>query len=92
MNTNLPVPAGPRAPISHKWVWWIGPPLLLTLLYRQIPPRIRRLWSGGSSSSHFALAAILAGGGWAALVKYAIPYGSIVHPARNKGGLLWGKR
>lgn len=40
-------------------------PLTIVLIYRLIPARIRRLWSGGVSTSHLALAGIRRGGGWA---------------------------
>src|SRR5262245_14497412 len=68
---NLPVPAAPRAPLSFTWLWWIGPPAVITLAYRTIA---RRLWNrSGGSTSHVGLAAILAGGGWRAFAWYAMP-------------------
>lgn len=71
---NLPVPAGPRAPLSFRWVWWIGLPALLTWLYRCIPAGIRSWWNPKrTANSHLALAAILAGGGWAAFERFAVP-------------------
>jgi hypothetical protein len=94
MTRNIPVPAGPRAPLSLRWLWWTGPPALITWLYRSlIPARIRGVWGiipvcygmslgwksdyGRSgvrvSNSHLALAAILAGGGWAAFLAFGIP-------------------
>lgn len=71
---NLPVPAGPVAPLSHRWLWYIGPPAVITLLYRLIPARIRGWWNpAGTANSHLALAAIMSGGGWAAFERFAFP-------------------
>lgn len=71
---NLPVPAVALAPLSHRWLWWIGPPMLVTWLYRLIPARIRSLWNpAGTPNSHLALAAIMSGGGWASFERFAFP-------------------
>lgn len=60
-------------------------PLLIVRAYRLIPPRARRVPGVRGSTSHLALAAILAGGnGWAALRRY----GRIV-PGCTDGG-FWG--
>lgn len=73
--TNIPVPSGPRAPKTASWFWWIGPAALIVVLYRRIPPRIRSKWCRtGNASSHLALAAILAGGGWSALIRFGTPH------------------
>jgi hypothetical protein len=48
-------------------------PLLIVRAYRLIPPRMRAHF-GGRSTSHLALAAILAGAPpWAALWRYGRP-------------------
>jgi len=76
MTRNLPVPDGPRAPLSLRWLWWVGPPALITWLYRTLlPPRLRRLWGMKShhSTSHLALGLILAGFGWRAFWRFAVP-------------------
>lgn len=70
---NLPVPAGPAAPRNWRWLWYIAPPAAATRTYRAIPPRVRSRWALGTSTSHLALRAILAGGGWRAFVFYALP-------------------
>lgn len=72
-------------------------PLLIVRAYRLIPARIRRLWSFGSSTSHLALAALLAGGGWAVLLSYCrlswnpgpfMPFPSWTDPG-PQGALSW---
>jgi hypothetical protein len=75
MTANIPVPSGPRAPINLRWLWWVGPPALITFLYRTLlPPKLRRLWCPpGNSTSHEALANILAGHGWFAFFLFALP-------------------
>ena|SRR5690348_16220522 len=71
---NIPVPNGPRAPKNARWFWWIGPAALIVMLYRCIPTSIRSKWCRpGNANSHLALAAILAGGGWSALIRFGIP-------------------
>jgi hypothetical protein len=80
-DKNLPVPAHTRAPAGHRWLWWIGPPAVITAAYRLIPARTRRRWNpAGNATSHTALAAILAGGGWRAFWTHALPVslGSII--------------
>jgi hypothetical protein len=77
VNTrNIPVPAYVKAPASHRWLWQLGPPALITAAYRLVPPRVRRrLWNpSGGATSHTAMAAILAGGGWKAFMFYALPF------------------
>jgi hypothetical protein len=71
--SNIPVPSGPRAPIGHRWVWWIGPPAAITIAYRLLPATIRRIWSRGQSTSHEALSEILSGHGWSAFIRYVVP-------------------
>lgn len=71
MRANIPVPPHERAPAGHRWLWYIGPPAMITMAWRLIPARLRS--TGRGSNSHAALAAILAGGGWAAFFRYAIP-------------------
>jgi hypothetical protein len=84
MRRNIPVPAGPRAAASHRWLWWIGPPALITLAYRLIPPSLRRLWNPrGGATSHLALAAILAGGGWSAFWLLGRPFSMVSQPHRR---------
>jgi hypothetical protein len=75
MTRNLPVPAGPRAPVSWHWAWYIGPPAAITWLYRTLlPPDVRSWWSLRSPpTSHLALALILAGYGWGAFWRFVIP-------------------
>lgn len=74
MTKNLPVPPGPRAPFSLRWLWWIGPPAGITWLYRAIAPSIRSWWNPARTpNSHLAMAAIVSGGGWAAFERYAFP-------------------
>lgn len=74
MSKNLPVPEHKRAPVNARWFWYIAPPAALTLLYRTIPPHVRRKWNPrGRSTSHTGLAAILAGGGWMAFLLFALP-------------------
>jgi hypothetical protein len=46
-------------------------PALVIRGYRLIPTRMRRAWSFRSSTSHRALAAVQAGGGWPALASFA---------------------
>lgn len=74
MTGNIPVPAGPVAPFTAWWMWWIAPPALLTWMYRLVPARVRGWWNpAGTSNSHLAMAAIVAGGGWAAFWRFAVP-------------------
>lgn len=81
---NLPVPAGPSAPVNARWLWWIGPPAVITAAYRIIPPRLRSRWNLGVSTSHLAMRQILSGGGWAAFMFSAFPRrsadGALMHP------------
>ncbi len=71
MRKNLPVLPGPVVPPGHRWLWQLGPPLLLTLAYRLIPARARSLWNpAGTASSHLAVAAIRAGGGWRSFLYF----------------------
>jgi hypothetical protein len=72
---NLPVPEGPVAPLNARYFWYIAPPAMLTLAYRAIPPDVRRrLWNRhGGATSHLAVRAIMAGGGWAAFLTHALP-------------------
>lgn len=74
MRKNLPVPEGPVAPLNARYFWYIAPPAMLTLAYRAIPPGVRRsLWNRhGGATSHTAVRAIMAGGGWAAFFQYAV--------------------
>jgi hypothetical protein len=77
MKKNLPVPSAPRAPLGHRWLWWIGPPALITAAYRLIPPRIRGLWNPKKRpTSHIGMASILAGGGWLAFFYFILPFGT----------------
>jgi len=77
---NTPVPPGPVAPLDFRYFWYVAPPAFLTLAYRAIPPSTRGRWGTGSTS-HIALRAILAGGGWAAFLFYGLPRGSIATPS-----------
>lgn len=77
---NTPVPPGPVAPLDLRYFWYVAPPALITAAYRAIPPRVRGAWGHGSTS-HTALRAILAGGGWAAFAFYSRPRGSIANPS-----------
>lgn len=81
MQRNLPVPPFVRAPLNLRWWWYIGPPAAITLAYRRIPAGLR--WRGRGSNSHLALAAILAGGGWAAFERHAFPHVTM------KDGIPW---
>ena len=73
MTKNLPVPVTDVAPITSRWLFSTAPPLVLTGTYRLIPPQVR-VWSRGrGSTSHLAMSAILAGGGWRAMAHYAMP-------------------
>ena len=76
---NIPVPPGPVAPLNLRFLWYIAPPAVITVSYRLIPPRLRR-WGAGSTS-HIALRAIMAGGGWSAFLDYGVPRGSISSPS-----------
>jgi hypothetical protein len=79
---NLPVPAFEPAPLNIRWMWYIGPPALLTWTYRRISPRARGWWNPAKTpNSHKALAAILSGGGWAAFERFAFP--------QMKDGIPW---
>lgn len=59
-------------------------PRFIILVYRLIPVRLRALWSGGTSSSHLALASP----SWASIWRYALA------PAwrgiAERGGPDWG--
>lgn len=72
---NLPVPAGPRAPVNLAWFVHTGPPAAIIWAYRTLfPPRFRQDWNNGVSTSHEGLAAVLApGGGWKAFARYTTP-------------------
>lgn len=73
-GTNLPLPSAYRAPVNFRWLWWIGPPAVITWLYRCIPPAVRSHWcKPGNSTSHIVLAEILTGLGWRAFLLGAIP-------------------
>jgi hypothetical protein len=51
-------------------------PAAVIRLYQLIPPKRRAGWNkhnGYASTSHLALAAVLAGGGWKAFRHYATP-------------------
>lgn len=91
---NLPVPPAPRAPVNVRWLWWIGPPALITVLYRCIPPSVRRIWAKPTNStSHYALAQILAGGGWRVFILSALPLGRMMpggHPSFPGSWLPFG--
>jgi hypothetical protein len=74
MNGNLPTPKGPRAPITLGWFLSTLSPAAIIAAYRLIPARSRRNWNDGVSTSHTAMAAVLApGGGWKAFTKYTKP-------------------
>lgn len=74
MHGNLPVPEGPRAPVNLRWFLHTAPPAGIIAAYRLIPAGKRSGWNNGVSTSHEAMAAVLApGGGWAALARYATP-------------------
>jgi formylglycine-generating enzyme required for sulfatase activity len=70
---NTPVPPGPRAPVNAKWLLAVAPPAAVIAAYRMIPAKRRAHWNNGVSTSHDAMAAVLAGGGWKALARYATP-------------------
>jgi len=75
---NLPIPAGPRAPITVGWFFHTAPPAAIIGLYRTLfSPARRAKWNKGNgfrSTSHEALAAVLAPqGGWKAFRYYATP-------------------
>lgn len=54
--------------------WSRTVPLAVIACYRLVPERARCLVNAGShGSSHLALAAVQAGGGWRALWHYALP-------------------
>lgn len=80
-SSNLPIPAGPRAPITPAWFFTTAPPAAIVWLYRTlIAPEKRRGWNNGVSTSHEAMAAILApGGGWRAFRQYATPQLKVKH-------------
>jgi hypothetical protein len=75
--TNLPIPAGPRAPITPSWFFKHGTPASLIWLYRLIPSEKRKDWNNGVSTSHEGMAAVLKpaseGGGWKAFRHYTKP-------------------
>jgi hypothetical protein len=71
---NLPVPQGPRARLSPLWIFKHGTPAAIIIAYRLIPAGKRAGWNNGVSTSHKALAAVLApGGGWRAFRHYTTP-------------------
>lgn len=77
MTKNEKVPAGPRAKRTLRWLILIGgPPLVIALAYRAIPPDTRALWNRrGRSSSQEAVSAILgsttAREAWGSLFHFA---------------------
>jgi hypothetical protein len=75
MNGNLPVPSGPRAPVNLAWLVHTAPYAAVIWAYRNvIPPRRRAGFNAGVSTSHEAMAAVLApGGGRRAFAYYATP-------------------
>ena len=61
---------------------------MIILAYRMIPPRLRRVWSFGSSSSHLALA----DPGWASIRKYAVAPAwriAVAWVLIDRGGASW---
>lgn len=72
---NLPIPQGERAKVNAKWFISTAPYALAISVYRLIPCRAN--WNRHNdhkSTSHLALAAVLApGGGRKAFVHYAKP-------------------
>jgi hypothetical protein len=74
---NIPVPAGPRAPVTPGWFFRTAPFAAVIAAYRLVPASRRAGWNrnnGGLSTSHEAMAAVLApGGGWKAFRHYATP-------------------
>ena|SRR5215472_2703151 len=74
-HSNLPIPQGPRAPINPKWFLTRGIPAGIIWTYRNIfPARFRAGWNNGVSTSHEAMAAVLApDGGWKTFAHYTTP-------------------
>jgi len=79
-SENLPIPAGPRAPITPIWYFRIAPFAAVIAAYRLIPAWRRSNWNAGNrhtSTSHVAMAEVLKpidqGGGWAAFRHYTTP-------------------
>ncbi len=72
---NLPVPDAPRAPVNLAWLVRTGPYAAIIWAYRHVfPPRMRADWNNGISTSHEAMAAVLApGGGRKAFTRYTTP-------------------
>jgi hypothetical protein len=72
---NLPVPEGPRAPVTLAWFLTTAPPAAIIWTYRHgFSPEKRAGWNNGISTSHEGMAAVLApGGGWKAFRKYTTP-------------------
>ena len=71
---NLPVPDGPRAPVNARWLVKHGPYAAVIAVYRLIPPQWRKGWNAGVSTSHDAMAAVLApDGGRKAFGHYTRP-------------------
>ena len=74
-HRNLPVPAGPRTPVTPAWLVSTAPYAAVIWAYRTlIPARRRANWNHGVSTSHQAMAAVLApGGGRRAFTHYTTP-------------------